>query len=50
MTVYLLDVNLLLALSDPIHVHHEAAHHWFGQTGRQAWATCPLFIKEIIDD
>jgi predicted nucleic acid-binding protein len=25
-TIYLLDVNLLLALSDPMHVHHEAAH------------------------
>jgi hypothetical protein len=42
MTAYLLDVNLLLALSDPMHVHHEAAHRWFGEVGRSAWATCPL--------
>ena len=42
MTVYLLDVNLLLALSDPMHVHHEAAHRWFAEHGRQAWATCPI--------
>lgn len=42
MTTYLLDVNLLLALSDPMHVHHEAAHAWFASTGRQSWATCPL--------
>jgi len=42
MTTYLLDVNLLLALSDPMHVHHDAAHRWFGETGRQAWATSPL--------
>ena len=42
MTTYLLDVNLLLALSDPVHVHHEAAHRWFGETGRQAWATSSL--------
>ncbi len=42
MTAYLLDVNLLLALSDPVHVHHEAAHRWFGETGRQAWATSPI--------
>ncbi|MCL4299934.1 MAG: VapC toxin family PIN domain ribonuclease [Anaerolineae bacterium] len=42
MTVYLLDINLLLALADPMHVHHEAAHRWFGQTGQMAWATCPL--------
>lgn len=42
MTVYLLDVNLLLALSDPMHVHHETAHGWFAERGRQAWATCPI--------
>ena len=42
MTTYLLDVNLLLALSDPMHVHHEAAHGWFANTGGQSWATCPL--------
>jgi toxin-antitoxin system PIN domain toxin len=42
MTTYLLDVNLLLALSDPMHVHHDAAHRWFGETGHQAWATSPL--------
>lgn len=42
MTIYLLDVNLLLALSDPMHAHHDIAHHWFEATGRQAWATCPL--------
>jgi toxin-antitoxin system PIN domain toxin len=41
-TIYLLDVNLLLALSDPMHAHHDIAHHWFEATGRQAWATCPL--------
>ncbi len=38
----LLDVNLLLALSDPMHIHHEAAHRWFGEVGHRAWATCPL--------
>ena len=42
MTTYLLDVNLLLALSDPMHVHHESAHRWVAKKGRQAWATCPL--------
>jgi len=41
-TTYLLDINLLLALSDPMHVHHEAAHRWFAETGSQAWATCAL--------
>jgi toxin-antitoxin system PIN domain toxin len=42
MTTYLLDVNLLLALSDPMHVHHEPAHAWFAKNGQRAWATCPL--------
>jgi toxin-antitoxin system PIN domain toxin len=41
-TPYLLDVNLLLALSDPMHIHHESAHRWFAEKGRPAWATCPL--------
>lgn len=42
MITYLLDINLLLALSDPMHVHHEAAHGWFAKTGHLSWATCPL--------
>ena len=42
MTRYLLDVNLLLALSDPSHYHHELAHAWFQERGSNAWATCPL--------
>ena len=42
MRTYLLDVNLLLALTDPMHIHHESAHTWFVQKGQQAWATCPL--------
>ncbi len=29
MTAHLLDVNVLLALSDPMYIHHEAAHRWF---------------------
>jgi toxin-antitoxin system PIN domain toxin len=39
---FLLDVNLLLALSDPMHIHHEPAHRWFAQSGQEAWATCPI--------
>lgn len=39
---YLLDVNLLLALSDPMHVFHDAAHRWFAANGSRAWATCPI--------
>jgi toxin-antitoxin system PIN domain toxin len=41
-TTFLLDINVLLALSDPLHMHHEAAHQWFAQKGKKSWATCPL--------
>lgn len=42
MTIFLLDVNVLIALLDPAHVHHDDAHDWFSATGCRAWATCPL--------
>ncbi len=42
MTTYLLDINLLLALSDPMHIHHDLAHRWFAEKGRRSWATCPI--------
>ncbi|HKM99269.1 MAG TPA: TA system VapC family ribonuclease toxin [Candidatus Binataceae bacterium] len=38
----LLDVNVLVALFDPAHVHHEAAHAWFGLNRKYRWATCAL--------
>jgi len=40
--IYLLDINLLLALTDPMHVHHESSHQWFTKKGQRGWATCPL--------
>jgi hypothetical protein len=41
-SIALLDVNVLVALFDPDHVHHEVAHDWFADAGRSGWATCPL--------
>lgn len=38
----LLDVNLLVALFDPDHVHHEVAHDWFSDHRADGWATCPV--------
>jgi toxin-antitoxin system PIN domain toxin len=38
----LLDVNVLVALVDPDHVHHDLAHDWFASRGSQSWATCPI--------
>jgi toxin-antitoxin system PIN domain toxin len=40
--VALLDANVLIALAWPQHVHHAAAHDWFGRLGKRAWATCPI--------
>ena len=39
---YLLDVNFLVALFDPRHVNHDAAHRWFGHTAVSRWATCSV--------
>lgn len=42
MTVHLLDINVLIALAWPQHVHHGEAHAWFNKVGREAWSTCPI--------
>ena len=42
MPPYLLDVNVLLALAWPTHIHHLAAHEWFAENHDSGWATCPL--------
>jgi uncharacterized protein len=41
-TPALLDVNLLVALFDPDHIHHETAHDWFADNAPDGWATCPV--------
>jgi toxin-antitoxin system PIN domain toxin len=46
--VALLDVNVLVALFDPAHVHHELAHDWFEDHRAQGWATCPLTENGIV--
>lgn len=40
--ISLLDVNLLVALAWPNHVHHVAALAWFRRNQAAGWATCPL--------
>ena len=39
---FLLDVNVLLALAWPNHLHHREAALWFAQDGRHAFRTCPI--------
>ena len=38
----LLDVNVLIALAWPNHVHHGATRRWFTVHGGDRWAICPL--------
>ena len=40
--VSLLDVNMLIALAWPNHVHHEIALRWFKKHQASGWATCPI--------
>ena len=40
--IALLDVNVLVALFDPVHCHHERAHEWLANHRDQGWASCPL--------
>lgn len=35
------DVNVLVALVWPNHVHHAAAVEWFARARHEGWATCP---------
>lgn len=50
---YLLDINVLLALAWPSHVHHTQAQRWFAQKGAAGFRTCPLtqigFIRICIN-
>ena len=45
---YLLDFNVLIALIDPLHISHDAAHDWFAEHGAAGWATCPLTENGVI--
>jgi len=40
--VQLLDVNVLIALCDARHEHHELAARWFVAHAARGWASCPL--------
>jgi toxin-antitoxin system PIN domain toxin len=47
----LLDVNMLVALSDPEHIHHSRAFAWWNEHQDEGWASCPLtqngFVRVI---
>lgn len=38
----LLDVNVLIALLDPDHAHHDRASTWFRDSAKHGWASSPI--------
>ena len=44
----LLDVNILVALFDPDHIHHEIAHDWFADHREAGWATCSITDNGLV--
>ncbi len=41
-------MNALVALIDPLHVHHDSIHRWFEGRDPRAWATCPLVENGLV--
>ncbi len=39
---YLLDVNVLMAITWPTHIFHEKAQSWFLDAASEGWATSPV--------
>ena len=44
----LLDVNVLIALLDPQHVHHELCHGWFASRSDAPWASCAITQNAVL--
>ena len=42
------DVNVLIALVDSDHVHHDRAHEWFATLSDADWLTCPITQNGVI--
>jgi uncharacterized protein len=42
------DVNVLNAMTDPLHANHEAASRWFAQASPHGWATCALTENGLV--
>lgn len=40
--MFLLDINILIALADPDHEHHGKAESFFLANHDRGWATCPI--------
>jgi toxin-antitoxin system PIN domain toxin len=47
-TRHLLDVNVVIAILDPLHIHHERAHRWFAARGEDTWHTSPTVQNGVV--
>ena len=45
---FLPDVNTLLALLDPLHLHHEAAHRWYEQRSPLRLLLCAHVVHGVL--
>ena len=48
MSAALLDVNVLIALFDRRHIHHDQAHTWLAQSAPLPWARCPITENAVL--
>ena len=46
--MHLLDVNVLIALLDPAHPHHQPAKTFFKTHSASGWATCPITENAVL--
>ena len=46
----LLDVNVLIALLDAEHLHHDSARRWLRNNIQHGWATCPITQNGVFED
>lgn len=46
--IELADVNVLVSLAWPNHVHHARARAWFPEFGTPGWATSPITAAGFI--
>ncbi|HML14913.1 MAG TPA: TA system VapC family ribonuclease toxin [Xanthobacteraceae bacterium] len=44
----LLDVNVLIALIDPVHIHSGRAHEWWALNRSQGWASCSITENGLV--
>jgi predicted nucleic acid-binding protein len=47
-TRHLLDVNVVIAIIDPLHIHHGRAHRWFAARGTDSWHTSPTVQNGVV--